>query len=288
MSADVLVQDVGASAPALNVVSPDLKTEEPAPVEPEVKAEEPEKKEEDEGKWAQRFAILSKREKELQRKAQEIKQAQEADDYKAFIAAKQSRNPIQALQALGMSFQDAAQFVLNDQKHPEPTVEDQIKELKAQIARQEEERTLREEQEKQEYVKRTIDNHKRDIASYIKTNPDKYELILANEAQDTVFEVIEEYYNKFNKIMPIDEASQKVEDWLTERAQALLKLKKFQPAAQPTPEPVAQSRPLQQERPKIGMTLTNAGVTAQPAKENFGLLSREESIKRAAAMLKYK
>lgn len=292
MSADVLVQDVGASAPALNVVSPEpsvaingQEVELPTKDEPE---KEPEKKEEDEGKWAQRFAILSKREKELQRKAQELKAAQEAEDYKAFIAAKQSRNPIQALQALGMSFQDAAQFVLNDQKHPEPTVEDQIKELKAQIARQEEERALREEQEKQDYVKRTIDNHKRDIASYIKTNPDKYELILANDAQDTVFEVIEEYYNKFNKIMPIDEASQKVEDWLTERAQALLKLKKFQPVAQPTPEPVAQSRPLPQDRPKIGMTLTNAGVTAQPAKENLGLLSREESIKRAAAMLKYK
>jgi hypothetical protein len=293
---DVQVLDMGQTASTTNAVNPDpVAPADKLAGEPEVsEAKEPEKKDDDEdtGKWAQRFAVLSKREKELQRKMQELKAAQENEDYKSFMTAKQSRNPIQALQALGMSFQDAAQFVLNDQKHPEPTVEDQIKELKAQISRQEEERVLREEQEKQDYIQRTIDNHKRDIASYIKTNSDKYELIAANDAQETVFEVIEEYYNKFNKIMSIEEASSKVEDWLTDRARSLFKLKKFQPVhsdEQVQPQAAPQARPQPTEiRPKIGMTLTNSGVTAQPGQGNLGSLSRDESIKRAAAMLRFK
>jgi hypothetical protein len=291
---DVSILEVGSqSAPMMNMTSPEALShvvedveEAPEPVK------EPEK-EEDEGKWAQRFAVLSKRERELQKKTKELKFAQENDDYKAYLAAKQSRNPIQALQSLGMSFQDAAQFVLNDQKHPEPTVEDQIKELKAQIAKQEEDRTSREQKAKEDYIQQTIDNHKAEIGKYIQSNSDKYELIAANDAQDTVYEVIEEYYNKFDKLIGIEEASQKVEDWLTERARSLFKLKKFQTQTSEqsvTPsEPVAQSRPPQPDiRPKIGMTLTNNAVSSQPARENLGLLTREESIKRAAAMLRYK
>lgn len=285
---DVAVLDVAQSAPVVaSPEAPDLKEAAPEII---AEAKEPEK-EEDEGKWAKRFAVLSKRERELQRKMQELKSAQENEDYKAFITAKQSRNPIQALQALGMSFKDAAEYVLNDEKHPEPTVEDQIKELKAQIARQEEERIERERKAKEEYHKQTIDNYKKEIGKYIQSNSDKYELIAANDAQDTVYEVIEEYYNKFGKVMDIEDASQKVEDWLTDKARALFKLKKFQTieqSAEPK-EPVAQSRPLQTEiKPKIGMTLTNNAVTAQPSKENLGLLSRDESIKRAAAMIRFK
>ena len=291
---DVSILEVGSqSAPMMNMTSPEALSHAVEAVEEAPEPVKEPEKEEDEGKWAQRFAVLSKRERELQKKTKELKFAQENDDYKAYLAAKQSRNPIQALQSLGMSFQDAAQFVLNDQKHPEPTVEDQINELKAQIAKQEEDRTSREQKAKEDYIQQTIDNHKAEIGKYIQSNSDKYELIAANDAQDTVYEVIEEYYNKFDKLIRIEEASQKVEDWLTERARSLFKLKKFQTqtseqSVKPS-EPVAQSRPPQPDiRPKIGMTLTNNAVSSQPARENLGLLSREESIKRAAAMLRYK
>lgn len=288
---DVSILEVGSqSAPMMNMTSPAAAIVQTVPEEAPEPVQEP-VKEEDEGKWAQRFAVLSKRERELQKKTKELKSAQDNDDYKAYLSAKQSRNPIQALQSLGMSFQDAAQFVLNDEKHAEPTVEDQIKELKAQIAKQEDDRTAREQKSKDDYIQQTIDNHKTEIGKYIQSNNDKYELIAANDAQETVYEVIEEYYNKFDKLISIEEASGKVEDWLTERARSLFKLKKFQtPEQSVTPiEPVAKSIPLQSDiRPKIGMTLTNNSVTSQPAKDNLGLLTRDESIKRAAAMLRYR
>lgn len=282
---DVQTVDLSASpvteAPAVEPVEQqEIQEQEPLEVEPE-------KKEEDPDKWAQRFAVLSRREKELQRKAAELKSMQENEEFKAFVAAKQSRNPVQALQSLGMSFEDAARYVLNDGKEEPPSVEKQLAELKEQIAKAEQERISREEQARQEYIERTIDNHKREIGQYVQANADKYELIAANDAQETVFEVIQEYYNKYNKIMSIEEASDKVEDWLTDRARQIFKLKKFQQASQ-TEAPQETKTVAPELKPKIGMTLTNSNVTAQPAKENLGLLSREESIRRAAAMIKFK
>jgi len=256
----------------------------PAPeVAPEIEA----KKDEDPDKWAQRFAALSRREKELARKAAEVKALHENEEYKAYMTAKQSRNPIQALQSLGMSFEDAAKYVLNEGKQEPPTVEQQLQELKDQIARAEQERVSREEKARQDYLEQTIDNHKQEIGQYVQANADKYELIAANDAQETVFEVIQEYYNKYNKLMSIDEAADKVEDWLTDRSRQLFKLKKFQPVT-PTEEAQPETPARAEIKPKIGMTLTNSNVTAQPSKSSLDGLSRDEALKRAAAMIRFK
>ena len=51
----------------------------------------------------------------------------------------------------------------------------------------------------------------------------QYELIQANEANDIIYDVIEEHYNETGRILDIEEAAEAVESYLEEEAEKLLK-----------------------------------------------------------------
>lgn len=278
------------TAPTSNVITQEVAPTTPAKEEataanpaPSTEAQT-EKPKEESAEWNARFTALARKEKDLARKAAEIRQRDADENFKLFQAARQSKNPVQALQALGMTFNDAAQFVLNDGKEKPKTAEEKVEELRKSIEEMETKRQAEAARAQQEQIDFIINGHKQQIRETVDADSEKYEMIKANDAYETVFDVIEEYFNKNKVVLPIEKAAEHVENYLTEHAKKLLRLKKLQALPTETPAAPTQAAP-KSTAPQ--MTLTNRNVTAMPAKENLGRLSKEESIKRAAAMLRW-
>ena len=120
---------------------------------------------------------------------------------------------------------------------------------------------------------------KNEIESFVRSNNDKFELIEANEANDVVYEVIEEHYNETGKFLDIQEAAEAVESYLEEEAEKLLRLGKVRSKFN--------TGDIEQEpRRQSQVTLSNAH-SAQ-ANERVGRkLSEEESKREMARMLQW-
>jgi hypothetical protein len=258
----------------------------PAEVAAEVAAPKVEEKPSDEAlKLSSRFAALTRKERELIKRERELKSQFDVPEYKTFQEAKKERNPIKLLQAIGMSYQDATDFVLNDQKH---TPDQNTRALQEKIDALERSMQDKEAKQEQERYDSIIGKHKSDIRTLVDSNAETYELIAANSAYDTVYEVIEEHFNSNGEILPIEQAAQYVESYLEDEAKKLLGLKKLAPKV-----PVTQGANEDTTKPDVktpsrtSPTLTNnliSSQVAQPSDDRW--LSDEESKARAAALLR--
>lgn len=240
--------------------------------------------------FSKRFTQLARREKQLierERQTKEIHQKAEP-----LLKAIEAKNPMAALEAMGMSYQDVTNWVLNDGQKPEPSVNDEIADLKKQLAEERQARVDRDKKKETEYIENTINDHKAKIKSAIETAGDDYELVVSHEAYDTVFEVIEEHYNQTlqetgeGELLTVQDAAAMVEKHLEEQAQRFLKAKKFQPKpAEPTGEQSAQMPSGDQYQAGGYTTLSNDMVNTAPAPKQDQYLSDEESKARLAQRL---
>jgi len=118
-----------------------------------------------------------------------------------------------------------------------------------------------------------------EIESFVNSNGEEFELIKANDANDVVYEVIEEHYNETGKILDIKEAAQAVESYLEDEAEKLLKLGKLRSkfnVGDIEQEPQRQSQ----------VTLSNAH-SAQANERVARKLSDDESKRAMAQMLQW-
>lgn len=275
--AQVIVEDLSVKAqPAPQAAEPEkAQVEEPA---------KPEVKKEDEP-LSVRFAALTKREKNLQEREKQIKEME--SKFKNFELTKETvrKSPKEALESIGLSFEDFTKAYLDqlDGKEHKPSVEDKVQELYAKIEAKEQAEREREEQAKKDAEAAAIENFKSQVKEFVAKDVEKYELINEAGLYDEVFNVIEEYYNETGEILSTEKAAEHVENHLYEEGQKLLKAKKFAPKV---PEP---EKP--QEKSSLSTTLTNKQTPATTVSSVVGggkLLSNEESIARAAALLKFK
>lgn len=273
--AQVIVEDLAKpQAPVPEAVE---KPEAQAPAPTEVKKEdEP---------LSVRFAALTKREKMIQEREKAIKE-QEAK-FKNFELTKETvrKSPKEALESVGMTFEDFTKAYLDqlDGKEHTPSVDEKIQELYAKIEAKEKAEKEREEQAKKDAEAQAIESFKSQVKEFVSADKEKYELINESGLFEEVYNVIEEYFNETGEILSTEKAANHVENHLYEEGQKLLKAKKFAPK---TPEP---QKP--QEKAGLGTTLTNkqtAGSSVPTQSQGGRLLSNEESIARAAALLKFK
>lgn len=186
--------------------------------------------------------------------------------------------PLEILQELGTSFEDVANAVL---KSGEPESEQQKAIRVAEEARQEVERLRREREEEIERIQnlqlqRAVEDFRFKISDTIKKNAEKFELVAAYEADNLVYDIVQEYFNKHNEILDPEKAAELAENFLEQRVERLVKTKKIQSRFKP------------QQEQENSVTLKNSDQSfSAPVKSNSAPMTREERLKRALARLKY-
>lgn len=117
---------------------------------------------------------------------------------------------------------------------------------------------------------------KQGIVEFISQAPDEYELISANDAHDTVFEFMVDYYKDNGTELTFQEACDYVENYIDQQANKLAQTKKFRSKFQTSQEPGKQPSP----------TLTGAAA-ANPVPSTQRKMTPEESLAEAAKLIKW-
>jgi hypothetical protein len=249
-----------------------------------------------------KFAALSKREKEVRQRESEYDRR--ISELEAKLTAKQEpvievkeelpleyrlkRNPLNTLKELGIGYDKLTELMLSEKdvtpemqlsilqedldKKYEEKFGKQIKELEAKLS-------AKEEAEKQKELDAVINQFQSEINNEVNSDPDKYELVLANNAQQLIFDVIDQHYQQTQRILPVKDAADAVEEHLYQEASKLTKLKKLQIKEQSTKT----NEPLNAQSSK---TLSNA-LSAQVPKNADSKLSDDDSKAKAAQLLKW-
>ena len=258
-------------------------------------AREPEKSDD----FSRKFAALSRREKEIRAKEVEYdKRIAELEERLGSFGKKPEpepelpieyrlkKDPLRALEDMGLSYDKLTELALNDGKlTPEMQMRLMREELEGDYKKKFEELENRllekeksDEQRRYDDIQRGFQN---EIEDFVESNADRYELIKANEANDIIYDVIEEHYNDTGRILDIEEAAEAVENYLEEEAEKLLSLGKLRSKFGLENDFEQEESPRQSQ-----VTLSNA-MSAQ-ANERVGRkLSDEESKALAAKMLKW-
>lgn len=284
-------------------------------------------------KMGSKFAALSRKEREIQAKNQEVKAelsklsqekakvtaeleseraklkseaeafANERKEYQEFQALKKM-NPLKAIEALGFTYQQLTDIVLNDSKPtPEMLYERMQQETEAKLnaykkeveeresarakkAEEEARKALEDEQKAAEQEKlEVLNNFRGEIRDFIQDNSDDYELINLNEASEIVYSVVDKHFEDTGKVMSIKEASDITEQWLAQQVQRNLATKKFQakvssPSPKESKEVKSEKAAANSEPKTITNNMTSAASTSAPVSD-----SEQDRIRRALAAL---
>lgn len=262
--------------------------------------ESEEQKSSEDAKFASKFAALSRKEKDVRQREMELEQRaaelnRRLEEMEAKLSPKEEvkepeipldlrlrKDPIKTLEELGLSYERLTDIVLNEGKVPNDLKMDVMRrEMEDKYQKQLED--LRNEylsdkqKAEEEKYQQVIQNYMGQIADFVNTNQEQYELIKANDSVDLVYNVIEEHYNETGRILDTKEAADHVEKYLEEEARKIMKLKKFQTTSE-SQEPVKEKS----QSPTLSNTMSSQVSTN---KEKF--LSDEESKAAVAALLRW-
>jgi hypothetical protein len=223
-----------------------------------------------------RFAFLAKKEAAIVRQRHELKAQMEAlasqrseveklraeiDQVKGRKASYRS-NPLAALEDAGLSYKELTDFILNNNT---VSTESQIKALQDKISEVESARQ-RDAEEREEAAKRqaaerevaVISEFKNEISNFISSKKDEYELTNLYDSSDLVYDTVEAYFEKTNKVLSIPEACDLVEKYLEKQVEKSLQTKKLgQRFQKPAEQPIANKDPSAPRR-----TLSNQNYTS--------------------------
>jgi len=277
-----------------------------APVVDNVEApvvEEPKKATKEE-LFSSKFANLTRKERELQIKEKEVKaqyaQIEQLNSIKSDSKAKIN----EALELVGLTLDDIIDYQLSnlekDYEETDDSIEGKYKRIEKKLSaiEQKEADSIKFKQDEAEKSERiandeTILEFKKSLTAFIEEKPETYELIAAQEAQDTVFEVIEEHFNSSGNVMSFEDAANLVENYLEDEAKNILskskKLQKYLPQ-EVTPVQVTEElkeSPIKQPKKVVAPTLAQEMVSAANVKVKSQYISKDERLKRATEQLKW-
>jgi hypothetical protein len=213
---------------------------------------------------AERFAQLARKEKALRAQARQLQEQQKSIQEQMSKSQNEWRDriksdPLSILAEAGLTHDDIANMLLNSK--PEDVELKRIKsELQAIKSSQQEQFTKIQESQKAAY-EQAVKQVSREVQNLVNSN-EAYETIRATKSYDAVVELIKQTYDEDGILLSAEEASDMVEEYLTDEAMSLAKLKKIQsklvPQEPSNPEQQTQSN----QKPQITTkTLTNT-VTA--------------------------
>lgn len=252
------------------------------------------------------YAVLARKEKALRAKDQQLRAREAAvkakeesksslepakpsfDESKYISRDKLASDPFSALAELGISYDQLTNLALNAPKPEEIAVNNEIKalrdELKSLRGEQETARKSFQEQQEQSY-KQAIDQMKHETKTLVTRDP-SFEMIRSTGSVSDVVELIEETFSKGmgseypkGTLLSVEEAAQMVEDYLTEEATKISRIKKVQERLRPAVNtaPARKSEPTKQSQPL--KTLTNSvGTSRQLSARERALLAFEGKL----------
>lgn len=239
------------------------------------------------------FEALARKEREIQRKSQEAKQLysqlqteREALEQFNQLKAKAKQNPIEALKALGITYDELTEYQLGNSSPSDKRVLELENKFEAYRAEQEaKERAALEEQRAKLSASQDefLNQWKQEITERLQADNDKYEYINLMGAHNLVAETIQEYWEKTNKILSLDEAAKLAEEFLeSEAIEFAQKSKKFQTKYGPVEFKVNEAQTKQnQSRP----TLSNEMVPSSSAPSSLPNKTENDRLKRALLAL---
>ena len=247
--------------------------------------------------FSRQFSAIARRERELRQRESRMKEMEarfsEVEGHKNEYSGIQDlarKNPYEAMKKLGIDYDALTQQVINE---GEPTADQQLRleneALRARLDKLEgaynEEHKQREQAQAQAARNKLIDN----VRQFVDDGGD-YEFIQSNDAYGLVAEVMQQHYIRTKEIMEYSEAAKMVEGHFESEAERYLGSKKLQDkwraTSQKEPEQKATSEaePAKSSRPK---TLSNEN-TAKKTEPSSGVLeSKEKSLERAAALIRW-
>jgi hypothetical protein len=248
---------------------------------PQVAEEAPQKDKEEES-FSRKFSALAKRERELVELEQKLKSKESSYSSVEELKKLAKRDPSKFLEQTGLTYEELTEFYLNggvpkDSKVYE--VEEKVAEIEKRL-KQKEEAIANKERES------AVKEYKLQQKNHIMQASDKYELIATTNSFDLVYDVTKEYYEKNNKILTHDEAAAMVENYLEKEIEKVIKSNKIRNKFA-TSDKKIESQFKNDSGKETIKTLTNtmaSGVNPSTARP----LTREESLERAASMIKWK
>jgi hypothetical protein len=238
----------------------------------------------EEDSFAKRFAALARKEKKVRQETEETKLIK--DKYVDYETAKKlaKTDPDEFLKKYDLSYEELTQFYINGRPKTDPKVLEIQEELAKVKKERDEEKTKLQEETRQA----AISKFKTEQTSVVKSGGARFELINTTGAYDLVYDVTKEYFdtnkddNGNGKILSHEEAADMVEKYLEQEVEKFLKADKIKnkfAQANGKTETVAKI-----ETPE-SKTLTNSMTSS--ANPQSKALSREESIERAARLIKW-
>lgn len=234
-----------------------------------------------EAQLEQRLAEFEERFNQMQQKQEEPK---EEPKQELPLEYRLKKDPLSTLEEMGLSYDVLTKLALNEGEMP-PDMQMKLmreeleRDYKSKFEELENKILEKEKAEEEQKYQQVIDSFKSQINDFVNKD-ESYELIKANEAEDLVYEVIEEHFNETGRILDTKEAADQVEQYLEEELRTVLKKSKKLGATM-TPQEAKES--LRQATPTLSNSQSAKGVSSADTKP----LSPEESKAKAAQMIRW-
>lgn len=248
-----------------------------------------EAKESGDSEFHAKFAQLTRKEKEIFRREQMLKQKEQQFSKYESLEKLRETDPYGLAKELNLDLNRLIEGAAKDGQ-PE-TVDDKVKKLEEKIAAYEKRMAEDAEKAKQAENQKQIDAFRKSMNDKLKAEPDRYELIHLQDAFDTVFDVIEEHFNKTQaelgqgEVLDIFEAADRVEKFLEQNALKYAQAKKlgFQ-KSEPKPSEATENKDATQSQNSNDKPLTlSAAITPSTGAPPPVNESPEEARARIAA-----
>lgn len=268
----------------MTVVTPRETTSTVAPVDPVAPQLEAKPEVKDE-QLSPKFAALARQQKEIRQQQLALKAEREAlaaekarmeQEYstKYIPRDKLKSDPYSVLEEEGIPYDQIVNSVMNQDPQAKAlrTMEKRIESFEQKLEREKQEAVEKQNKQYEQAVNK--------IRTDVKLLVDKdntFEAIKANAAEEAVVELIKSTFESDGVVMSVEDAANKIEEYLLEEAVKLAALEKVKKRLAP-PEPVQAAAPSPKSQVK---TLTNA-TTMTPAKP----MTQKERRERAIAAFK--
>jgi hypothetical protein len=207
--------------------------------------------------------------------------------------AKLKEDPFEALELLGVSYDDLTMAMLNHGKAP--TADDRVAALEKKLQELEEKENRQKDDLMQSERQKTVQTFRDNLDKFIDSSD--YELVKANNASELVFETMQAYYEETEKkggpgkgvLLSFEEACKLVEADFEEQLPKLLNLNKVKAKLGMKEEKLeSKAEVIQPRQSGPSQTLTQAMKAAsEPATSSHRRPSDKELFERAAQMIKF-
>jgi len=200
---------------------------------------EPPKEEPKEDPLSQKFAELSKMESKYQKQIRELKDKIDGfeegskgklskDELLEELRRDYKKNPKRFLEKqLGGSYDELSDFILHEEdRSKEIEANEKLSATEQRIEKLEKMLEEKEKGEKESKYNEKIESFKNNIRNFTKQKGEDYGIVSELDEVDTVYEVMQNYFEEHGKTLDIDEACSQVESFYLEKLKGLSKLEK--------------------------------------------------------------